>query len=233
MSFPSLELLILKGLSNVEALWYNELLEDSFSKLKLLEISRCDKLLNLFPSNIFKGLQSLQILEINKCDALEEIFDLKGINGKETEDITATQSGNSLFYKDIQGLSIFQNLQSFKVIGCPRLKYVFPVSVAKTLMRLQDLLIDCCGVETIVANEGEDEAMLSFPFPKLTSLKFVKLPQLKTFCFGKFTLTWPLLKELEMSDCDKVDILFHGMGLKDDLDDKIQQSLFLVEKVQT
>ena len=112
--------------------------------------------------------------------------------------------------------------------------------MAKALLQLENLIIKSCGVlETVVANEDEDEdededeTTPLLLFPKLTSLKFVKLPQLKTFCFGRFTLTWPLLKELETSDCDKVEILFQEMGLKDDLVDKIEQSLFLVEKVQT
>ena len=102
--------------------------------------------------------------------------------------------------------------------------------MAKALLQLGSLYISYCTVlETVVANEDETTPL----FPKLTSLKFFKLPQLKTFCFGRFTSTWPLLKELEMSDCDKVEILFQEMGLKEDLDDKIEQSLFLVEKVQT
>ena len=122
------------------------------------------------------------------------------------------------------------------MVNCNKLLNVFPLSVAKALLQLEDLVISSCGVlEIVVANEDEDEDEDETPplFPKLTYLKFIKLPQLKTFCFGRFTSTWPLLKELEMSDCDKVEILFQEMGLKDDLDDKIEQSLFLVEKVQT
>ena len=120
------------------------------------------------------------------------------------------------------------------MVNCNKLLNVFPLSVAKALLQLESLYIQSCGVlETVVANEDEDEDETTPLFPKLTSLKFVKLPQLKTFCFGRFTSTWPLLKELEISDCDKVEILFQEMGLKDDLDDKIEQSLFLVDKVQT
>ena len=99
-------------------------------------------------------------------------------------------------------------------------------------MQLEDLQIRWCGVlEAIVANENEDEATSLFLFPRLTSLTLDALPQLQRFCFGRFTSRWPLLKELEVWDCDKVEILFQEVGLKSELDNKIQQSLFLIEKV--
>ena len=104
--------------------------------------------------------------------------------------------------------------------------------MAKVLVKLEDLWIRSCGVlEAIVANENEDEATSLFLFPRLTSLTLHALPQLQRFCFGRFTSIWPLLKELQVHDCDKVEILFQEIGLKCELDNKIQQSLFLVEKV--
>ena len=153
--FPALESLYVQGLDNVRALWHNQLLVDSVSKLKELSINSCNKLLN-----------------------------------------------------------------------------VFPLSLAKALVQLEDLQIHSCGLlEEIVANENEDEATPLVLFPRLTSLTLHTLPQLKRFGFRRFTLRWPLLKKLKVCNCDKVEILFQEIGLEGELDNKIEQPLFLVEKV--
>ena len=126
----------------------------------------------------------------------------------------------------------FSKLKGLDVSYCDELLNVFPLFVAKVLVQLKDLQICSCGVlEAIVANENEDEATSLFLFPRLTSLTLITLPQLQRFCLGRFTSRWPLLKELQVRDCDKVEILFQEIGLKSELDNKIQQSLFLIEKV--
>ncbi|XP_034698035.1 probable disease resistance protein At4g27220 isoform X4 [Vitis riparia] len=126
----------------------------------------------------------------------------------------------------------FSKLKRLHVTDCDELLNVFPLSVAKVLVQLEDLHICSCEVvEAIVANENEDEATSLFLFPRLTSLTLNTLPQLQRFCFGRFTSRWPLLKELTVWNCNKVEILFQEIGLKSELDNKIQQSLFLVEKV--
>ena len=164
-------------------------------------------MLNVFSSGILKGLQSLQILTIRKCDALEVIFDLEGRNDKEI-DYTATiqlrelyvshlKSLTSVRNKDPKGLLTFQNLQSLKVEDCPRLKYLFPVFVAKALVQLEDLWIISCGMEAIVANENEDETTPLFLFPQLTTLLLESLHQLKRFCLGRFSSKLSLLKKIE------------------------------------
>ena len=94
-------------------------------------------------------------------------------------------------------------------------------------MQLEDLYISASGVEAIVANENEDEAAPLLLFPNLTSLKLSDLHQLKRFCSGRFSSSWPLLKELEVVDCDKVEILFQQISLECEL-----EPLFWVEQVR-
>ena len=81
-------------------------------------------------------------------------------------------------------------------------------------------------MEAIVANENEDEAAPLLLFPNLTSLTLRGLGQLKRFCSGRFSSSWPLLKELEVVDCDKVEILFQQISLECEL-----EPLFCVEHV--
>ncbi|KAL6332873.1 hypothetical protein AAG906_017145 [Vitis piasezkii] len=97
--------------------------------------------------------------------------------------------------------------------------------VASALVQLEDLNISESGVEAIVANENEDEAAPLLLFPNLTSLTLCGLHQLKRFCSGRLSSSWPLLKELEVLECDKVEILFQQISLECEL-----EPLFWVEQ---
>ncbi|KAL6324295.1 hypothetical protein AAG906_007410 [Vitis piasezkii] len=164
---PSLESLSMFNVNNVIAMWHNQLPLESCCKLKILKISVCNKFLNF--------------VEICDCDSIKEIFDLGGVNCKEIHDITTiplTQlsldrlnSLKSVWNKDPQGLVSFQNQWSLHIFDCPCLKCLFPITIAKGLVRLNVLGIRKCGVEEIVANENGDETMSSL-FPKLTMATF-------------------------------------------------------------
>ena len=85
-------------------------------------------------------------------------------------------------------------------------------------MQLEELHISWGEVEAIVANENEDEATPLLLFPNLTSLTLRELHQLKRFCSGRFSSSWPLLKILKVNYCDKVEILFQQISLECELE---------------
>ncbi|XP_034707644.1 uncharacterized protein LOC117930941 isoform X2 [Vitis riparia] len=239
VTLPSLEKLKMYNLDNVIAIWHNQLPLESCCKLTSLEISKCNKLLNVFPSNILKGLQSLEYVTIDDCDSIEEIFDLQGVNCKEIHDIAtipleeltleSLNSLKSVWNKDPQGLVSFQNLLVLKVVECPCLKYLFPITVAEGLVQLEELQIINCGVEEIVANENGDEVMSSL-FPELTSLTLSGLDKLKGFYRGTRIARGPHLKKLIMLAWDQVGTLFQEIDSEGYIDSPIQQSFFLLEK---
>ena len=105
-------------------------------------------------------------------------------------------------------------------------------------MQLEDLRIDDCGVEEIVSREEIAEAAARFVFPKVTHLMLHKLPKLKWFCRGVHTSEWPLLKELEVYECDQIEIFaskvlnFQETVEQSKLETSIQQPFFLVEEVR-
>ncbi|KAJ9682096.1 hypothetical protein PVL29_018133 [Vitis rotundifolia] len=239
VTLPSLEDLAMDNLDNVIAIWHSQLSLESWCKLKSLDLTRCSKLLNVFPSNILKGFQSLEDVKIYGCDSIEEIFYLGGVNSKEIHDIATIplrilrlkrlNSLKSIWNKDPQGLVSFQNLQSLEVVKCPCLKYIFPITVAKGLVQLKFLEIKYCGVEEIVANENGDEVMSSL-FPELTSLTLKGLDKLKGFYRGTHIARWPHLKNLIMWERDQVGTLFQEIDSDGYIDSPIQQSFFLLEK---
>ncbi|XP_044477735.1 uncharacterized protein LOC123205012 [Mangifera indica] len=100
----------------------------------------------------------------------------------------------------------YQNLKKLIVDGYQKLKFVFPSSIIKSFEQLQHLEISCCKeLKEIIVRE-ETEGTTTFIFPRVTFLKFKELPELTTLYNGKYNLNWPMLKELEMRDCSKVDI---------------------------
>ncbi|KAI9184865.1 hypothetical protein LWI28_001922 [Acer negundo] len=115
---PSLQKMRISKMENLKMIWHNQLDGDSFSKLKSLEVDRCQKLLALFPSNICGRLLSLESLDVWRCGSLEEIFDLQGIISEERNSIASTQSRELCF----------SNLQELKVSRCQSLKYLFAAS---------------------------------------------------------------------------------------------------------
>ncbi|XP_044477779.1 uncharacterized protein LOC123205052 isoform X2 [Mangifera indica] len=100
----------------------------------------------------------------------------------------------------------YQNLKKLIVDGCQKLKFVFPSSIIKSFEQLQHLEISCCKeLKEIIAKE-ETEGTTTFIFPRVTFLKFKELSELTTLYNGKYNSNWPMLKELKMCDCSKLDI---------------------------
>lgn len=80
IAFPLLESLFLYDLINLEKIWHGQLYAESFSKLKIIRIRKCDRLKCLFPFSMAKNLSQLQELEVTDCKNVSEIV------GKESED---------------------------------------------------------------------------------------------------------------------------------------------------
>ena len=95
-------------MSKLKKIWHNQLVNDSFCKLKSLKVDGCEKLLNVFPLNIHGGLLSLESLEVSGCDSLKEIVVLRGINSERLS---------------------FANLQKLRVSRCRSLKNLFSASI--------------------------------------------------------------------------------------------------------
>ena len=105
-------------------------------------------------------------------------------------------------------------------------------------MELEDLQIENCGVEEIVLREDVAEASARFVFPKVTLLLLRKMPKLKWFFQGVHTSEWPLLKELEVTRCDQIELFtskfssFQEAIEQSLVEPSIQQPLFLVQEVR-
>ncbi|KAL4377735.1 hypothetical protein GQ457_02G035620 [Hibiscus cannabinus] len=127
----------------------------------------------------------------------------------------------------------YGKLTTLKIEGCGSLKNVFPVSIARDLPQLNDLIIFYCGVEEIVSRveDGSDsETTITFVFNQLSSLELCGLSECKCFYPGKHSTKWPMLEELKAFKCGEMKIFGTQLITQNEQLDS-QPPLFLVEKV--
>ncbi|WJX68003.1 hypothetical protein P8452_52417 [Trifolium repens] len=223
--FPNLEILEISHMEHLKSLWHNQLPPNSFCKLKQLTIQFCSKLSNLFPSYVLDKLQNLEIVTVTCCHALEVVFETQGLKedgGRQTrlEMQLGTLTLKHLpMLKDIWSGSPnkilkFQNLCQLKVTKCQNLNHVFPLSMAKELQHLQELLIEECDIEIIVAQDETADTDPSLIFPELTSLTFAYLTKLRSFYGGSLKLDCPVLRYVDVIHCDEF-VLFKPKSQND------------------
>ena len=115
---------------------------------------------------------------------------------------------------------------------------MFPTSVARSLQQLVNLQICRCGIEEVVEQEEGTKEDARFVFNKLTLLRLRMLQKLKWFYRGVHTSKRPLLKTLEVSGSNEIQIFaskkfrIREPNEQSQLETSIQQPLFLVEKVR-
>ncbi|CAN6700224.1 unnamed protein product [Malus baccata var. baccata] len=190
--------------------------EVSMPNLTTLIVHGCDSLRFLFSSSMVKCLGQLKHLKISKCQALQMVYDTSStiqMNGFECP-----------------------NLNSVEIDSCDSLENVFPASVAKDLKQLSKLKVKNCGLmEEIVVNEGPQMTYEEFWFPKVASMEFDNLPQLRSFYAALHVSNWPSLKKLNFMKCGGVEIFAAEFST---YQDKLElghprptkQPFFLIEK---
>ncbi|KAH1045325.1 hypothetical protein J1N35_036109 [Gossypium stocksii] len=80
----------------------------------------------------------------------------------ETMTISKLNNVKMIFHTGLPPNS-FQSLRKLSVSGCEILKILFPASIAKHLLQLEDLSISDCGVEEIVSEgKGVEDQTVRF-----------------------------------------------------------------------
>ncbi|GMY19500.1 probable disease resistance protein At4g27220 [Fagus crenata] len=171
----------------------------------------------LFSSKTILWSPSLENLNIFHVDLLEVVFDLEGLKVDDDRQTITTLAQlkiltlkllNYLTYvwKNVpRGIQVFQNLRSIEVGFCHRLRYIFPLSVAKLLVELQSIVVKMCNtIEDIVQRDGEEEAVDFALFPKVSSFTVEELPNLVTFCKEASSLEWSSMRKISVRGCNKL-----------------------------
>ncbi|TYK07712.1 disease resistance protein [Cucumis melo var. makuwa] len=215
--FPNLESLLISRMDALETLWVNEAASGSFTKLKKVDIRHCKKLETIFPNYMLNRMTNLERLNVTDCSSLVEIFQVKKIPVINANQVTAVGANHlkelkllrlpklkHIWSSDPHKFLSYPSLQLVHTIHCQSLLNLFPVSIAKDLVRLEVLKIQFCGVEEIVAKRGDDgdgDDDASFVLSGLTSLTLWNLFEFKRFYPGRYTLECPSLTALDVRHC--------------------------------
>ncbi|KAF8019549.1 hypothetical protein BT93_G0284 [Corymbia citriodora subsp. variegata] len=232
--FPSLETIYICDMDNIEILWDNQVVAESFHKLKSFSVYGCNKLVNIVPSCILGRLRSLESLEVGSCSSLEVIFKQQPLSLLDGHPVAhfplkklkldGLPELKCVWDEKLHSQDKFQCLHSIIVSNCKSLDFLFPASIAMHLTQLEELEIYECGIVELIEKEGLVSRAV---FPRLVSLKLKYLIELKCIYKGTHALCWPALKTLEVHGCDKVEILASQPENEMPLH---KQPLFLIEK---
>ncbi|WVZ06542.1 hypothetical protein V8G54_019888 [Vigna mungo] len=232
--FPKLKKMEIICMEKLSTIWKSDIGLHSFSNLNSLIIRECHKLVTIFPNYMGQRLQSLQSLTVTDCVLVENIFDFANI--PHTYDIIEANLGNLFLEKlpnlvnvwngDTGEIVKCNNLQSIRVYESPKLKYLFPVSIANDLQKLEVLEVwDCWAmIEIIGLDKHSTESAITFKFPHLNTLSLIDLHDLRSFYSGIHTLEWPPLKKLEIVDCSML------QGLTSEITNSSEQPIVLATK---
>ncbi|KAH7517482.1 hypothetical protein FEM48_Zijuj09G0069500 [Ziziphus jujuba var. spinosa] len=157
-----------------------ELDRNGFAHLKKFSLRSCEKLKYMVdwsrdetPEAVFPGLESL---EIHDLENLKEIC--HGQPSKKSSPEASRSSSST-------SLASFGKLRSLTLDGCPKLKNIFSMSIARGLTLLQTLDVsECNELEEIISKIGEDDEKPIKEiglFPELTDLSLDDLPKLRRF----------------------------------------------------
>ncbi|CAB4302265.1 unnamed protein product [Prunus armeniaca] len=158
---PSLESLMIYDMPKLRTIWHHQLSPDSFRKIKRVQVSRCNTLINIFPTSLAKDLQQLSELRVENCGVLEEIVAKEGVETTPTEEFVFSKVT----------LVQFQNL--------PQLRSFYSGLHVSKWPLLKTLMFFACGKVEIIASEYSrfqerlDSALVfdkANPFPNLEKL---------------------------------------------------------------
>ncbi|KAL5756997.1 hypothetical protein ACOSQ2_021743 [Xanthoceras sorbifolium] len=232
-SFTSL---IVKNCSNLKYLFSSSTL-GSFKQLQHLQIHNCKDLEELIRiddncSN-YVEFPSLEKLHIGSCPELREFIFSDKVSFPSLQEIRINYMENlkTIWQNQlIESVRYCPKLSKVSLYDCQNLGSLFPASIAKSLLQLEELIVNSCGIKEIVAKEGVEESAARFIFPQLTSLHFYNLENLRCFYPDNHTTEWPKLNELKVRCCEKIDLFnFRKNDEEGQLDVRGQQPLFLVD----
>ncbi|KAG7940938.1 hypothetical protein I3843_16G012000 [Carya illinoinensis] len=178
--------------------------------------------------NQTKILGNLEELRAWECDSLEVIFELD-------EGLRDLEESNYIFNnltelnlirlpkllhiwkkgpRDIKG---FNNLRLIIVSECHSLKCLFTPSIAKLLVKLEDIQVWYCNeIKEIIAKESGDEEKRDhvIAFPQVKTLRLMHLPKLECFCNEAIAFIWPSLEKITIVGCEELKMFVPTTSMK-------------------
>ncbi|KAJ0085192.1 hypothetical protein Patl1_07063 [Pistacia atlantica] len=192
--FPKLESLFLHNLIKLEKICGGKLYAESFSKLRILKVEKCDMLVHLFSFSDNKKFSQLQEIEVIDCKNLKEIFGENERNSK----FEFTQLHSLV-------LQCLPQFISFGVKNCSNLKTFFHNSFGADTLRKEP---DEVSLEKHITdiNPLFNEKVA---FTSLEKMIFFHLDNLQLIWHNQFHKdSFSKLKEVRVEYCENLLTIF-------------------------
>jgi len=192
---------------------------DFLHKVHNLEhlVVRCLGIKEIFPAQKLEVRETipttLRILTLDNLQELESI----GLEHQEikpySEKLEILNLENCPQLQNLVPNSVsFISLKKLSVNLCKRMRYLFKVSTARSLVQLECLIVrNCKSMKEIAKKEDEDNDD-EIIFGQLRTLTLDSLPGLAGFYLGKATLKFSCLKEVEIAKCPKMNKFSRGVA---------------------
>ncbi|XLR11206.1 hypothetical protein S83_039144 [Arachis hypogaea] len=104
----------------------------------------------------------------------------------------------------------FAYLRHLEVANCNGMINLITCSTAKSLVNLATMKIESCNLLQDIVNTNENEKDREIAFSSLEKLELVSLPRLRSFCSCKCSLLFPLLENVLVKECPRMEIFSTG-----------------------
>ncbi|GMI79613.1 hypothetical protein HRI_001630700 [Hibiscus trionum] len=204
--FPVLEELKIENMDNLERLWPDLLVENSFSRLTSIDLLGCPKLLNVFPLSMLTRLQRLDKIYMWNCESVEEI-----IFGSEYR-----SQGGSSSSKDVITFE-FPALTSLALNYLPKLKSIHHNKMHTiNWPSLKQMKVRRCRAVGLLFAYGETSSeqplfwVNEVSYPVLEELKVEECHKLKYVFTSSSVKSFVHLKTLRVFECEEMEGVIEG-----------------------
>jgi hypothetical protein len=191
---PRLKKIFLHDLLELRCIWKGPTQYLNLDNLEELEVFGCNKLKHLFTPILARSLQSLKWLEIRTCDEVEYLI------AKDEEDQILSENHLQPLY--------FPKLKIVSVKGCNKLKYLFPITMADSLLKLTILKVKGASqLVEVFANEDKGDIVVQkdVRLPQICKISLKGLPSLVNFCPRNYHAILPKLYWLKSAKVSQHD----------------------------
>ncbi|XP_061376570.1 disease resistance protein RPS5-like [Gastrolobium bilobum] len=172
----------------------------SFPKLRVIEITRCNKLKTIFFATVVSSLPQLKELSVCNCNKLEEIISSDSEEAQKPRNLPAPSH------------QFFPKLWRINIESCNKLKTLFTAATVTSLPELEQIVVkDCNQWEEMIFSDLEQAGPCrnrtppyqEVYFPKLRSIEIERCNKFKTIFTTKFVRSLPDLNQLIVKDCNE------------------------------
>ncbi|KAL4579075.1 hypothetical protein LXL04_015210 [Taraxacum kok-saghyz] len=160
---------------------YISKIEVNKSGLRIIEVTDCDNLVNLFPCNPMSLLCHLEKLRVERCRSIEVLFEI------DLDLVSEIGEGRNL--RNIQMKKLGRLREVWRIKGADNSRLFINGFQATNLVALMEISIDECGGE-IERFNGDEKQVNNVSFPQYVMHSFHNM------------------HKLELMNCQEVDVVF-------------------------